>query len=418
MNDPFMEIADELDAEEARLRGIASAVEAGSDLAAAALDEAMAKPIPGGDAPVAPSASAGLPMFTAASLADRAAPPRQWLIEGIIPAHTVTLLNGDGGTGKSLVALQLAWAVATDSPWLGMSAAPGTALFLTAEDSADEVHRRLEVVSRETAIALHGANRLNLVSLAACDALLAVPDMRAGALRPTLRYAQVEAAITAMKPRLVVLDTLADLFGGEENDRAQARQFIALLRHLALRHQTTILLLAHPSLQGMASGSGSSGSTAWNNSVRSRLYLERVKDETGAEIDPDLRIMRVVKANYGRTGAEYRIRWQAGVFVCNQPSGGLSEMAAYAARENADRVFLQLLGIYEGEGRPVSSTRSANYAPAVFAKDTRSEALGARSLADAMNRLFAKGLIRVEETGPPSKRRQRLVAAPRMQPGD
>ena len=73
-----------------------------------------------------------------------------------------------------------------------------------------------------------------------------------------------------------VLDTLADLHAGQENDRATARQFIGFLRGLALRHELAVVLLAHPSNAGMASGSGLSGSTAWNASVRSRLYLERV----------------------------------------------------------------------------------------------------------------------------------------------
>ena len=32
---------------------------------------------------------------------------RQWFVEGLIPAGTVTSLSGDGGTGKSQLALQL-----------------------------------------------------------------------------------------------------------------------------------------------------------------------------------------------------------------------------------------------------------------------------------------------------------------------
>jgi hypothetical protein len=48
----------------------------------------------------------GLPIFSAAELAGTVAPPRQFHVDELIPARTVTLLNGDGGTGKSLLALQ------------------------------------------------------------------------------------------------------------------------------------------------------------------------------------------------------------------------------------------------------------------------------------------------------------------------
>ena len=39
-------------------------------------------------------------------------PPREWLVDALVPMKTVTLFSGDGGTGKSLLALQLAVAVA------------------------------------------------------------------------------------------------------------------------------------------------------------------------------------------------------------------------------------------------------------------------------------------------------------------
>lgn len=56
--------------------------------------------------------------FSAASLEGKLVPPRHWLVRDLVPSGTVTLLGGDGGTGKSLLALQLACAVATGGKWL------------------------------------------------------------------------------------------------------------------------------------------------------------------------------------------------------------------------------------------------------------------------------------------------------------
>ena len=42
--------------------------------------------------------------YSAADLKGKAVPPREWLLDGLVPNKTVTLLSGDGGTGKSLLA--------------------------------------------------------------------------------------------------------------------------------------------------------------------------------------------------------------------------------------------------------------------------------------------------------------------------
>ena len=41
---------------------------------------------------------------------DRPIPERQWLVSGLIPLGSVTMLSGDGGLRKSILGLQLiAW---------------------------------------------------------------------------------------------------------------------------------------------------------------------------------------------------------------------------------------------------------------------------------------------------------------------
>jgi len=89
------------------------------------------------------------------------------------------------------------------------------------------------------------------------------------------------------------IDTSADVFGGDEISRSQVRQFVGLLIGIALRNNCAVILLAHPSMSGMASGTGTSGSTGWHNSVRSRMYLE------GDDKDDDARTLKFKKSNYG-----------------------------------------------------------------------------------------------------------------------
>lgn len=343
--------------------------------------------------------------FVAADLASKPVPPRDWLVPDLIPAGTVTLLAGDGGTGKSLIALQLAVACALGKPWLGRGVASGRALFISAEDDEEELHRRLSDVVQAEDMDLADLDQLTLRSLAGEDALLAALDVRTGILRASDLHRELDAFLTELRPVVLVLDTLADLFPGNENDRAQARQFVSLLRGLAMRHQCAVVLLSHPSLSGMQSGAGTSGSTGWSNSVRSRLYLRRVI-QGEEEPNPDARILATMKANYGPTGQEIALTWREGVFVPDEAETGLDRMAK---RSRADRVFLKLLRLFTEQGRRVNGEGGSNYAPREFSKHPEAEGCTDAALRDAMQRLFYAGQIRNEETGPPSRRRKHLV---------
>ncbi len=343
------------------------------------------------------------PYVNAVRLAGRMIPPREWHVPELIPAGTVTLLSGDGGTGKSLLAMQLAAATATGRHWIGRETLEGSALYLSAEDDMDELHRRFADVLRAEGLTFADAGRLTLRSLAGEDALLATLD-RSGGLAPTLLLRDVEDRLASDRARLLVLDTLADLFPGNENDRAQARAFVGLIRGIAIRRRCAVLMLSHPSVAGMASGTGSSGSTAWNNSVRSRLYFERVVSE-GYEPDPDARRLVLKKSNYARTGNEFGLHWRDGVFAVDVAETGLDRRAASA---KAERVFLKLLALFAEQGRRVNHAGGQTYAPTVFASHPQAEGVSKRAFASAMEKLMAEGSVRIAVEGPPSKRRQHL----------
>lgn len=346
-------------------------------------------------------ASAPLPIpdfFKASNFYGKPVPVRQWLVEEKIPMADVTLLYGDGGTGKSLLALQLAFSVAIGNDWLGLPTRNDRAMYLTAEDDTSELHRRLDGIAKAKFTDLDSLDQLVLASLAGEDALLGEANV-AGRIQPTKLYRAIRRRVRDEQPSLLVLDTLNDLFGGDENDKGQARQFISLLRGIALEHGCAVLLLAHPSKSGMTTGTGDSGSVAWSNSARSRLYLER------SDNNRDERTLSTKKSNYGPQGEELQIKWRKGIFV--RPSGvaNLGEDRATRAR----RVFLKLLERRNLRGAPVNHNSGSNYAPSVFASDPDSEGLTKKDFINAMRRLLSEGQIEIKRSGPPSKPRQWLV---------
>ena len=385
--------------------------------AEAGVRDALAKPIHEPMTPEAPPASSTAdavpgeaepgPIFAPASQwADVEPTPRRWLVRDWIPAETVTLFYGDGGTGKSTVAAQLAVSTALGREWLRQGVeTPGPALFLSAEDDADELHRRLSAICEAEGVGMRALDRLHVRSLVGEDAVIARLDRAAGALVATPLFHAIERDVAAIGPALLVLDTLADLHTGDEINRAHARQFVGLVRGLAHRRRCAVVVLAHPSLTGMSSGSGLSGSTAWNGSVRSRLFLERITSD-GEEADPDARRLSTKKANYARAGQEIALRYQGGAFVADASETALDRLASAS---KAERVFLKLLRTFADEGQRVSAKYGSTYAPARFAERPDAEGVTKDGFRAAMNRLFAAKKIVAREHGKAGKERSHIV---------
>ena len=350
------------------------------------------------------------PLFvTASSFADKAVPAREWLVNGLIPANTVTLLSGDGGTGKSLLALQLAISVAIgpDLPWLDRKIEQGPAFYIGAEDDKEEMHRRMNDITFGQMINMSDLDHLHLSSLSGKDALLTFVEPRTNVLHPSPLWERIVSSIQAHQPKLVVLDTLADFYPGNENDRAQARQFIGQLRKVCVEQRTTIVLLSHPSLSGMAAGTGTSGNTAWNNSVRSRLYMTRVKED-GFEPDKAVRKLTVMKSNYGETGAEITMRWNDWKFEAEAEHVGLDKVAAEA---KAERVFKALLKQQAKIGIELSHKTNQYYAPKVMSELDARDGVTKKEFKQAMNRLLDRKEILIKTDGPPSRQRSFLVCS-------
>ena len=361
------------------------------------------RPGPRGPTIIQPDPARESQFYSAASLKGKPVPPRQWLVHGLVPQKTVTLFSGDGGTGKSLLALQLAVAVAAQTAWIGKTANTGRVIFLSAEDDDDELHRRLDDILRAEGRDYGDLSGLTLRSLAGEDALLAVETQIA--LMQSALFEELDKRAAEEAPALIVIDTLADVYPANENDRAKVRQFVGILRGLAIKRKCAVLLLGHPSLTGLNSGTGTSGSTAWNNSVRSRLYLARISDN-GFEPDPDARVLSTKKANYGRTGGEINLKWEAGVFVAEAQPTGLDALAAGARGE---RVFLKLLDTLTAQGRYVSASPGPTYAPTQFASHPEAEGCTKRALKSAMDALFGRGEIVIASHGSGAKARSHIA---------
>lgn len=284
-------------------------------------------------------------------------PEREWEVFGWIPRYEVTLLYGDGGVGKTLAIHHYATAAAAGVDWLGQPTRQARVMCFFCEDSEDELLRRQIDINRALGVTFDDTgDRLRIASRKYLDNLFALWDRNSGAMKRQAVWTQLRDDARAFGAEVLVVDTLADTFGGSEIDRAQVNAFVkSCLGALAKEINGSVIALGHPSMAGKSSGSGTSGSTAWSNAARSRIFLRYPK---GVEVG-DVREMEGMKLNYGPKGNLLKLRWRQGAFhviagAVNRPpapAAGVSENAAADAKEETRANLPGALGGGGGETR-------------------------------------------------------------------
>jgi RecA-family ATPase len=333
-------------------------------------------------------------------------PLRQWLVPDWVPMARATALYGAGGEGKTLLGQMLATACAIGVQWLGLPVQRCNSLLFFCEDDLDEMHRRQDDINRHLGCTFADLGAMRwLPQLGADNALMTFSEGRP--LRTPV-FDQVLDAAAAHGAKLIIADTLADVFSGNENDRGQARAFAqSALGFLARATHGAVIALAHPSRSGMNSGSGESGSTAWIGTFRSQLYLSTPEVDKGEPPDPNARVLTRKKSNAARRDESIELRWRDGVFVpIHAPAGIIGSIE----RRTCERVFLDLLDKTTAEKQPVSSnSKAGNYAPRLFASRPDRERFGKADFERAMQALFASGKLCNEDYGRKSDTRSRIV---------
>jgi RecA-family ATPase len=327
-------------------------------------------------------------------------PEREWAIPNRVPLKQAGLFSGEGGTGKSIIELTKNVAHVTGKDWLGSMPAPGPAIYVGAEDDEKELHIRLAAIAEHYGVTFEEliAGGLHVLCLLGQDATLCAASAKSGKVEVTGLYRQLYEAAGDIKPKNISIDTLSRAFAGSEIDRVQVYGFAMHMQALAMVAGGSVTVLSHPSLQGIATGTGISGSTAWHGAFRFRQYLKGVKPDGGEQPDNDLRELEFKKNQYGPMGEKVVARYQGGLFL---PVAGMTSLDKAKRELDAEAIFLELLRSFDTQNRRVSDKKSSTYAPAVFAEEelAKTAHLDSRALTDAMRRLFAANRIWNEPCG-------------------
>ena len=303
------------------------------------------------------------PPTALADLMGRAYPPTEWAWAGFVLKGEGNLLYGDGGVGKSLLALNLGVAVAAGKSFAGNAVTQMPVIALFAEDGPSQVKQRVEQALISLGLDHRGNLPMHLWCQPSGDVTLARVD-ESGVVTPLPRLLALRGELAALGvPALVILDSFADLFALNENLRLPVNAALKkVLGALCRDYGATVLVLAHPSKASILDGSKYSGSTAFNNGVRQRLTLEFARSEDdGASDRLPLRVLRVAKSNYGVVAEKTLIYRGASISAESGADGATPEEEERAVLSTMLNLIVRGIRVVRGNGsgqKPVDVTKA------------------------------------------------------------
>jgi len=200
------------------------------------------------DTPTSEPPEEPVPRIVLYSMADamQPQPARDWVVKGLLEAGDVGILSAWTGSGKTWIAYELGTAHALGAAWEEFETTQGTTLIVNEEMGERDLKIRLAMCNRakfgdeNTPVYWVSFGRFNFLS-----EKTAVHDVEL-----------LEDVITRSQARLVIIDALADVMaGGNENDVKDTQPVFMRLSEIARKTGAAILVIHHCGKNGQTRGS-------------------------------------------------------------------------------------------------------------------------------------------------------------------
>lgn len=186
-------------------------------------------------------------------------PPPRWQVDSILPAGGLIGLYGPPGSGKSFIAIDLAMCVSSGLPWHEHQVEPGFVLYVSAEGGTG-IGKRVQAWLASNEVAADVAKVGWLIESIPVNVDSEDMDVLID------RLDEIEE-----KPTLVIIDTLARCFDGDENQQEDMGRFIAGVDRLRRDFDSTVIVVHHTRLDG----DRERGNTAFRGAADTMCSVER-----------------------------------------------------------------------------------------------------------------------------------------------
>ncbi|WP_319927851.1 helicase RepA family protein, partial [Xenorhabdus littoralis] len=194
-----------------------------------------------------------------------------YVVKGIIPAHSLCSIYGASGSYKSVLAGAWGCHIATGKAWAGKQVAQGSVLYVVGEGGSGVPQRikAWEIVNGQT------VENMYLINTPV------FPASPAEVHELVIAAQQVESE-TGQPMRLIILDTLARCFGGaDENDSKDMGAFVRGCDELKAKTGASILVVHH---SGKDESKGARGSSAFRAALDVEYRINQEGEKGGAQI--------------------------------------------------------------------------------------------------------------------------------------
>jgi RecA-family ATPase len=180
-------------------------------------------------------------------------PPLDFVFTGL-KSGTIGFISSAGGTGKSMLALHLAFSLADTTktynfiPVINNSHQRGIVCYLNLEDPTEILENRIQKISRKIIREFGEANGYK--ALQSIDKNLMVYGLYGKNFNLYKDGELQDKAYNILlklghKSRLIIIDTFRRLHGEDENNNAKMSEILKILEEICNKTGTTILLLHH-----------------------------------------------------------------------------------------------------------------------------------------------------------------------------
>jgi len=235
-----------------------------------------------------------------AAFVGREPPPTPWLVSGLMPyVRQPVMICGAPGTAKSLLGSQLVREASLGRNFLGRATQQARALYVTFEDSQDDLFRRAAAATPRINPENDLENEGSWLYLGGESDFAFMARSRAtGRIVEGPGFRKLLDHVIANRFKLVVMDHLSRFFTDNENDRSAVNAFGGLLTRFCEEAGCMVIMLAHTN----KSGAEYSGASA-NAGIFRQVFL-LTRDSSGVYT------LQCLKSNSTRTGERVQFAFE------------------------------------------------------------------------------------------------------------
>lgn len=211
--------------------------------------------------------------------------PPKWIVDDLVQESDLAMMIGAPGAGKSFVALDLAFSIATGHTWMNKKTNETGPVVWIAAEAAGAMRNRARAYSHARGVVLE------TIDFWVVEQTITLMDNE--------QATAITAAIAEKKPKLIVVDTLAAASGGaNENSGEDMNVVLSNCRRLHEATGALVLLIHHTGKDAARGARGWSGLLAAVHTEFQVLH----------QLDSPVRILQVTKQRDGQAGEQFAFK--------------------------------------------------------------------------------------------------------------